>query len=466
MAGRWQTNCVPPSEVPGGHVQAHPELFLGPSPSSHAAAAQSTTGSSEPALADDRAIHLAILTQYYPPEIGAPQARLSSLAEALVRRGHRVTVVTALPNYPGGKIQKGYRGLVRQEYRHGVRVIRSWLIPTRRADMLPRLACYCSFAASSALVGTALLQRPDYLMVESPPLFLGPTGLLLARLKGARLIFNVSDLWPDSAVRLGVVREGSMPHRLSAALEARCYRGAWLVTGQTRDIVDDIGRRFPGTRTFHLPNGVDCRRFGPEKTDAASRRLVQFEGRCTALYAGLHGLAQGLDQVLDAAAVIPPSGGLEFVLMGNGPLRESLIHRAQSEGLAHVRFLDPRPHAEVPGLLAAADIIIVPLHQSLTNAVPSKLYEALASGKPVVLIAGGEAARIVRDGEAGIVVPHNDRAGLAAALLRLAGDAGLRNRMGMNGRRIAAERFDRSRIAASFLGVLQAGLTQRERVHA
>jgi glycosyltransferase involved in cell wall biosynthesis len=119
----------------------------------------------------------------------------------------------------------------------------------------------------------------------------------------------------------------------------------------------------------------------------------------------------------------------------------------------------------VPGLLAAADILIVPLHESLTNAVPSKLYEALASGRPVVLIAGGDAARIVREAEAGVVVPHNDRAALAAALLRLAGDAALRARLGANGRRIATERFDRSHIAERFLALLQAGLTRRDRAH-
>jgi glycosyltransferase involved in cell wall biosynthesis len=446
-------------------MQAHPEMLLR---SDHSAPADTdvAAGAAGSALVEDRAIHLAILTQYYPPEIGAPQARLSSLADALVRRGHRVTVVTAMPNYPAGKVEKGYGGLLRREYRNGVRVIRTWLIPTRRSAMLPRLTCYVSFAASSALVGTALLQRPDYLMIESPPLFLGPTGLLLARLKGARPIFNVSDLWPDSAVRLGVVREGSLPHRLSAALEARCYRASWLVTGQTRDIVDDIGKRFPAIRTYHLSNGVDCKRFGADRADSLSRRLVHFEGRCTALYAGLHGLAQGLDQVLDAAATIPPEGALDFVFMGNGPLRDSLMRRARIEGIPHVHFLESRPHAEIPGLLAAADILIVPLHESLTNAVPSKLYEALASGRPVVLIAGGEAARIVREGEAGIVVPHNDRAGLAAALLRLAGDEGLRARLGANGRRIAAERFDRSRIAENFLALLQAGLSRRDRPHA
>lgn len=446
-------------------MPSHPEVLLPPPRMSGAELDNRPGWSSGAIAAENRPMYLTILTQYYPPEIGAPQARLASLAESLVRRGHRVTVVTAMPNYPSGAVQHGYGGLLRREHRNGVRIIRSWLAPTRRSAMIPRLACYLSFAASSALAGAALLEPSDYLMVESPPLFLGPTALLLARLKKARLIFNVSDLWPESAVRLGVVRSGSVGHRASAALEAACYRRSWLVTGQTRDIVNDIHDRFPSVHTYHLSNGVDCERFGPERCQPAARNLIHFEGRCSVLYAGLHGLAQGLDQLLDAASAIPDDSGLEFVLMGDGPLRERLVRRAQIEEIPHVHFLESRPHADMPAMLAAADILIVPLHHALTNAVPSKLYEALASGRPVVLIAAGQAAHIVGDGEAGIVVPHNDRAALAAALMRLAGDPGLRARLGANGRRIAMERFDRSRIADGFLAVLQAGLARRVHVH-
>lgn len=412
------------------------------------------------AMPADRTVRLAILTQYYPPEIGAPQARLASLAESLARRGHQVTVLTAMPNYPTGTIQRGYRGMLRQEHRNGVRIIRSCLFPTQRSAMVPRLTCYLSFVASSAVAGTALLDPPDYLMVESPPLFLGLSGMLLARFKKARLIFNVSDLWPESAVRLGVIAAGSFGHRASNALETMCYRHAWLVTGQTRDIIGDIRRRFPAVRTYHLSNGVDCATFGPERADAApdARRLVRFDGRCTVLYAGLHGLAQGLDQLVDAAAGVSPEDGLEFVLMGDGPLRTDLIRRAAAARIPHIHFLESRGHAEIPAILAAADILVVPLHQSLTDAVPSKLYEAMASGRPIVVIATGQAAALVGDGQAGIVVPHNDREALVAALRRLAVDPALRARLGANGRRIAVERFDRTRIAGDFLAMLQAGL--------
>jgi glycosyltransferase involved in cell wall biosynthesis len=399
---------------------------------------------------------LAILSQYYPPEIGAPQARLSALAEGFVRRGHEVTVLAAMPNYPTGRVQEGYGGLLAREARGGVSVIRSCIYPTQRTDLVRRLACYLSFTASAAVAGAALLGRHDYLFVESPPLFLGLTGLLLSRLKSSRMVFNVSDLWPESAVRLGVVRDGSVGHRISARLEAACYRRAWLVTGQTRAIVADIARRFPDCDTYHLPNGVNCDAFSPGRASEPARDFLGPGGRCTVLYAGLHGLAQGLEQIVDAAETLGASAPIDFVFVGDGPARESLIARAA--GLAHIRFEGPRPHHEIPALLASADVIVVSLHPSLADAVPSKLYEALASGRPVVLIAGGDAATIVASREAGLVVAPADRNGLVEAFRRLADDPGLRRRLGEHGRVAAVELFDRDRIVDAFADLLESGL--------
>ena len=178
-------------------------------------------------------MHLAICTQYYPPEVGAPQNRLSELARLFVLSGHRVTVLTAMPNYPSGRVHEGYGGLWRRESVDGVDVLRTAIYPTQSTGFLKRLASYFSFVFSSTIGGTFLLRRADFLMVESPPLFLGLAGFWLSRVKRARLIFNVSDLWPESAVQLGFVRRGGALHKLSSWLESFCYRHAWLVTGQS-----------------------------------------------------------------------------------------------------------------------------------------------------------------------------------------------------------------------------------------
>ncbi|HWE22699.1 MAG TPA: glycosyltransferase family 4 protein [Myxococcales bacterium] len=407
-------------------------------------------------------MRIAFLTQYYPPEIGAPQGRLSALAAAFQRAGHEVTVLTAMPNYPSGRIHAGYGGLLRREVRDGVRIIRTFIYPTQRANYLPRLSSYFSFVVSSAILGMFCLESPDYLIVESPPLFLGLAGLWLSWVKRCPMIFNVADLWPETAVRIGVLERDGMAYAVSERLEQLCYRRAALVTGQTRAIVSDIETRFPTCRTYHLSNGVDGRTFHPERRTVVARAMLDGEATgvagapdtCVALYAGLHGLAQGLDRVLDAATRLTDSP-LRFVFMGDGPTKADLIHQVRARELRTIKFLDARPVAEVPPLLAAADIVLVPLVTNIPGATPSKLYEAMASGRPVILVAEGEPAAIVREHEAGLVVAPGDAAGLAAALRTLAGDASLRQKLGANGRRTAELLFDQTEIDARFVTFLE-----------
>src|SRR3989442_3054446 len=411
------------------------------------------------------AVKLTILTQYYPPEVGAPQGRLSGLAAAFQRRGHAVTVLTAMPNYPTGRVYPGYGGVLRREVRDGVRVIRTFVFPTQKADFLRRLSSYFSFVFASAAVGTVFLERPDYLIVESPPLFLGLAGAWLSWVKRCRMIFNVSDLWPESAVRLGVLRPEGLAYRLSGWLERFCYRRAALVTGQTRAIVGDIAARFPWCRTYHLSNGVNDRVFPPDRRTAEARAALGPTDACIAFYAGLHGLAQVLDRVLDAAAVLADTP-LRFVLMGDGPTKADLVRQAWERGLNNVDFLDARPTSEVPPLLAAADVVVVPLVTHLPGATPSKLYEAMASGRPVVLVAEGEPATIVREQEAGLVVAPGDIGGLSGALRTLSHDPNLRRALGGNGRRAAERLFNQVEIDARFVAFLEQRHELARAVHA
>jgi glycosyltransferase involved in cell wall biosynthesis len=403
-----------------------------------------------------RPLRVGILTQYYPPEIGAPQVRLPELAKRLKQRGHEVTVLTAMPNYPTGHLYPGYRGLYRREVRDGIPVLRAAIFPTKSVSMVPRMSNYLSFMASSFLIGLFKLPRLDYLVTESPPLFLGITGHLLARLKGSRWLFNVSDLWPDSAVRLGVLRK-RLNYRLARRLEAYLYRVSWLVTGQSRETLDSIRGRFPDVNVRHLSNGVDVTSFAPERRSAEARRLLVPgpEPCVVALYAGLHGIAQGLEQILHAAAALRDLECLRFILVGDGPEKEKLIRLAREKQLTNVRFLDPVAPASVPALVASADIGLVPLKVRLPGAIPSKLYETMACGLPSVLVAEGEPAQIVEESGAGLVVRPGDAAGLEQALRRLCADAALRRRLGENGRRIACDRFDRNLILREFVAFLE-----------
>lgn len=400
-------------------------------------------------------MRLIILTQYYPPEIGAPQRRLSDLAERFVQAGHSVTVLTAMPNYPQGRIHDGYGGLMRREQMNGVEVIRTAIYPTQKASFIHRLTNYFSFVISSALLGIFLLRKADYLMVESPPLFLGISGIWLSWIKHARLIFNVSDLWPESAVQLGLVRKASLAHRLSAWLESWCYRSAWLITGQSRGILSDIVERFPQKTTYRLSNGVDIEKFGGQYFSDDLRQQLRGTGKCIAVYAGLHGLAQGLDQLMQAADALRNEADLRIVLVGDGPEKQTLVQNAQDRNLRNLEFRDPIPAGDVPHLLATADIILITLKSYIPGAVPSKLYEAMASGKPIVLVAEGEPATILQQHNAGLVVHPGDITSLVESLRQLRDSPQMRDEMGRNGRLAAEEHFNREKIAADFMTHLE-----------
>jgi colanic acid biosynthesis glycosyl transferase WcaI len=403
-------------------------------------------------------MRIVLLTQYFPPEVGAAQNRLSDLMRRVLQRGHEVTVLTAMPNYPSGRIHPGYGGLLRRETWEGMRIIRTFILTAERFGFVRRLASYFSFVLSSLVFGIVFLPRCQYLIVESPPLFLGISAYLLSRLKGARLIFNVSDLWPESAVSLNLLRAGSTAHRMGEYLEGFCYRKAWMVSGQSRGILENITGRFPQCRTWHLSNGVDVVRYGRNLRDEAFRKEFCPAGKTMVLYAGLHGLAQGLDQILDAAAAVGEDSGLVFVLVGDGPEKRMLEDRAGREKLTHVRFFSSRPAKEMPVLLASSDIILVPLKHDIPGAVPSKLYEAMASGVPVVLIVGGEAGNIVRTSGAGLVVEPGDIRGIVEAMRTLTAGPQDAVRCGENGRRAAEREFDRARIGERFVMELEARL--------
>lgn len=392
-------------------------------------------------------MHVVIHSQYYPPEIGAPQTRLHELALRLLQNGMSVTVLTAMPNYPLGHIYDGYGGWTGTENLDGIQVIRSMIHPYQGMGMIQRLFSYFSFAFSSLWVGFWKVKNADIIFTESPPLFLGLAGFILSRLKHARWIFNVADLWPLSAVELGLISQNGSGKRLGSALEKFIYRKAWMVTCQSRGILNNIQERFPGIKTYHLPNGVDTIFFKP-----ANQYQSGEEFKIT--YAGLHGLAQGLDQILMAAHEISTLENITFTLIGDGPERTKLIQNAKELALESVHFSTPIPKNKVPEELQKADAVIVPLKTQLTGAVPSKLYEAMAVGKPVILIAAGEAAQIVCDSQCGIIVSPGDVKGLVSAIRYLKTHPVECAQMGKNGREASVHNHDRNCIAEDFIKFL------------
>jgi glycosyltransferase involved in cell wall biosynthesis len=389
---------------------------------------------------------LNILTQYFPPELGAPQGRLSELGERLLDLGWDVDVLTALPNYPEGRVRDGYRRWKPVVERVGrLRTARVPLLPSQ-GGTARRLGCYLSFAASASAFGPVICRRPDVLLVESPPLFIGYAARALSARWRCPYVLNVSDLWPESAIRMGVVAPGSAT-RLAERLEASLYREAAAVTGTTTEIVEAVRRTAPETPTLLVTNGVEPSRWGRSRLTPEAKALLGDRPGPVFVYAGLLGLAQGLDAVLDLAASLPPDVPGRFVLVGDGPVREHLGRRIREEGIERVTLLPSQSREAIPALLAGADAAVISLGMTLPGAVPSKLYEAMASSLPVLLIADGEAARRVAEARCGLSSRPGDLQGLRENFERLSTDPALRDELGRAGRQAAETTYDRRRIA-------------------
>jgi colanic acid biosynthesis glycosyl transferase WcaI len=402
---------------------------------------------------------LLILTQYFPPEIGAAQTRLFELGQELSGFGWDVEVLTALPNYPTGRVFNGYcpRKPV-QEVIGRLSVVRVPLRPAQKG-FLNRLMCYYSFVLSALRWGKKLCKKPDVVFVESPPIFIGLAAVSLSKHWDVPFVFNVSDLWPESAKSMGVVKNRVLLN-LAERLELSYYRRAALVTGTADEIVSSVRQRSP-TPAEVITNGVDIERFGPQYADDAARSLLRTDGRVTFVYAGVMGVAQGLDRILDVAARVRDLDQVQFVLIGEGAERESLKRRVQVQGLLNVQVLGPQPKERIPALLAAAGGVFNVLKFSIPGAVPSKIYEAMASGLPILFGGEGEGARRILEANAGIVVPYGDITALEHGIRKLATQPALRQQFGKAGRLAAEKLYSRKEIARRLHELLLAALSGR-----
>lgn len=400
-----------------------------------------------------------LLTQYFPPETGAPQNRLHSLATNLVDLGAEVTVLTAMPNYPKMEVMEAYKGKWFVKEQEGViRIFRTWIFVRKSKSIVPRLLNYFSFVFSSLLAGLFRTGRHDIIICESPPLFLGITAMILRWVKGARLVFNVSDLWPESAEKLDIVKNRLMLG-LSYRLEARIYKSSDLVSGQTQGIVNSVRSRFPGVSTFWFRNGIDLRVFdihaGPEQVKSELRIAPD---EFVLLYAGVIGHAQGLEVIVKAAALLKDQPKIRFVMAGDGPVKAELEALIREMDVSSVTFLPNLSRDKMPALVSTCNAYLVPLKKNdlFKGAIPSKLFEPLAMAKPIILGVDGEAKELFIEKVAcGLHVEPENETQLAAAITTLYNDPDLCGRLGRQAREYVLQHFERSAIAAEFFDRLK-----------
>lgn len=344
--------------------------------------------------------------------MGAPQSRLYETALGLQRLGWEVEIVTAFPNYPTGRIFSAYRGKASvNEQIGGLPVRRYWLFASNSKRAFPRILNMVTFSLSALWAVFHLRRfRPQYLIAESPPLLTGLSGLFLARSCGARFILNVSDIWPLSASELGAIRRESRAYRILEKLERFLYRRAYACTGQSQEIVDHAAANGVG-RSWLFRNGVDTGRFmvKEEKTFHRPLKIV---------YAGLLGVAQGILSLCQQLEL--DSSQVEFHIYGTGAERKSIADYLQHSNKPGFFLHDPVPREEVPAMLSRYDLTLIPLITPIYGAVPSKIYEAMAAGLPILFAGGGEGADIVHSHQVGWTCPPSDFHQMQALLEHIA----------------------------------------------
>jgi glycosyltransferase involved in cell wall biosynthesis len=400
---------------------------------------------------------LLILTQYYPPETGAPQNRLHSLALNLNKANVCVSVLTAMPNYPKMEIFDEYKGLKQKEENvDGINVIRTSIYITKSKGVVQRLFNYFSFVWSSSRA-LKMLPSVDYILCESPPLFLGISGYYLSRKLNAKLIFNVSDLWPESAEKLNIVNNHFLLG-IAYRLEAWLYKKSFLVTGQTQGIVANINSRFPDVPTLWMPNGID--RDVYEFSDIDRDWIVDYGlgGKRLYVYAGIIGHAQGLDVIIKAKRWLiqnaeKESNQIEFVIIGDGPEKERLekLNTALKTG---VIFIPNIPKSKVMRMLKCTAGCIIPLKKIdiFLGAIPSKLFDPLALSIPILLGVDGEARKLFIDqARGGVFFEPECEVSLAKAVLFLEKNPTNAAEMGKSGRQFVEKYFDRTNISMKLI---------------
>jgi glycosyltransferase involved in cell wall biosynthesis len=409
-------------------------------------------------------VHILFLTDNFPPETNAPATRTHEHARRWVRGGHKVTVITGVPNFPSGKIHAGYRNKPwQQETVDGVRVIRVWTYITANEGFVRRSLDYLSFMVTGGLAGL-FVQKPDVIVATSPQFFNALGGCLLSIVRRRPFVFELRDLWPDSISAVGAMQEGAAI-RFLRRMECWLYRRATRIVSVTQSFKEILVRNgVPAEKIVVVPNGVDPEAFTPGPKPAALERKLGLEGKFVAAYVGTIGMAHGLGTILDSAALLRERTDIAFVLVGTGAEHAKLEAEARARGLANVRFVGAVSKAEVRDYWRLCDVALVllrdlPLFQ---HVIPSKIFEAWGSGRPVILGVRGESAGIVESAAGGVIIPPEDAAALATAIQRLAGHRPEAHALGRAGRTHVEREYDREDLAGLMLEVIcEAGRARR-----
>ena len=407
------------------------------------------------------------VSQYFPPEMGAPAARAAELSRHWAAAGHDVTVLTGFPNHPTGVVPPEYRSklrrLVVREKTDGVNVVRTWLLPFPNRKAHERMLNYSSFCASAATTGL-FLSRPDVVIATSPQLLVALSGWWLARCKRVPFIFEVRDLWPESLAAVGMGNANSLLHRSLAKIAGFLYRRSDRIVVVTAAFEDYLVEhwRVPQEKISVIENGVETKLFAPNVltggTETTLKRELRAEGKFVVSYIGTMGMAHGLEIIIAVAAQLQNTNPeIVFLMLGEGAEKERIAALARERGLTNLRFVDQQPREKIPAYICASNVCLVLLKKTelFKTVIPTKMLEFMSCARPVILGVDGQARAILEEARAGLVIEPESSTALANAIRYLAANRDVGRQMGENGREHILRKFSRQHTAEKYFNVLE-----------
>jgi colanic acid biosynthesis glycosyl transferase WcaI len=407
------------------------------------------------------------VSQYFPPEMGAPAARAAELSRHWAAAGHEISVLTGFPNHPTGIIPPEYcdkfRRFVAHEKTDGVHVVRTWLLPFPNRNAYKRMLNYGSFCASAACTGL-FLSRPDVVIATSPQLLVALSGWWLARWKRVPFVFEVRDLWPESLAAVGMGNSDSPLHRALGKIAGFLYCHSDRIVVVTPAFEDYLVEhwRVPRGKISVVENGVETELFTPEhpaeEPATGLRRELGAEGKFVVSYIGTMGMAHGLETIIAAAAQLrDPNPEIVFLLLGEGADKDRIVALARDRGLNNLRFVDQQPREKIPAYIRASDVCLVLLKKTdlFKTVLPTKMLEFMSCARPVILGVDGQARTILEEAIGGIVIEPENSDALVNAIRSLAANLERARELGQNGRQHMIRKFSRRYTAEKYIAVLE-----------
>jgi len=406
------------------------------------------------------------VSQYFPPEMGAPAARAVELSRHWAAAGLEVTVLTGFPNHPTGVVPSEYRDkfrrLVVHEQTDGVNVVRTWLLPFPNRKAHERMLNYSSFCVSAASTGL-FLSRPDVVIATSPQLLVGLSGWWIARCRRVPFVFEVRDLWPESLAAVGMGDGNSLLQRSLAKIAGFLYRHSDRIVVVTPAFEDYLVGHWnvPREKISVIENGVETKVFAPESTGKPQvdlRRELAGEEKFVVSYIGTMGMAHGLETIIAAATELRDRNPeIVFLMLGEGADKDRIVALARERGLSNLHFVDQQPREKIPAYICASDVCLVLLKKTdlFKTVIPTKMLEFMSCARPVILGVDGQARTILEEADGGLVIEPENSDALVTAIRSLAANRERARQLGRSGREHIIRRFSRSHTAEKYIHVLE-----------